>query len=68
MTHPIPVLFGLALGALLAVGGLLNSACKTSAHSWCAPPPPAGQGITRIRKSDKLISPAISRVSSVSPR
>ena len=66
MKNPIPMLFALTIVALLGIGGVMNSACKSSPHSWCAPPPPVRQGVARIQKGDKQISSATSRVGSLS--
>lgn len=66
MKNPIPMLFALTIVALLGIGGVMNNACKSSPHSWCAPPPPVRQGVARIQRGDKLISPAVSRVGSLS--
>lgn len=64
MKHPIPVLFAvMTLVVLLGIGGVMNSACKSNPHAWCAPP--LHIGVTRIQKGDKLISPAISRIGSL---
>lgn len=69
MKRPIPWLVVLVMMfVLLGIGRTMNSACKTSGHSWCAPPPHVRQGVTRIQNGDKLISPAISRVGSLSQR
>jgi hypothetical protein len=38
MTRPFFLLFALtATALLLAVGSIMNTACKTSQHAWCAP-------------------------------
>lgn len=40
MKHPFPLLFALvAIAVLLGAGSMMNSACKTGPHAWCAPPP-----------------------------
>lgn len=69
MKRPLPWLVALTtMVALLDTGRTMNSACKTTVHSWCAPPPHVRQGVTRIQKGDKLIGPAISRLGSLSQR
>jgi hypothetical protein len=65
MKHPLPLLFALvAMAVLLGMGSMMNSACKTSAHAWCAPAPKVRHVATRNQESDNLIGRAGSRVSS----
>jgi hypothetical protein len=53
MTHPLPLLVGLvAVAALLGMGSVLNSACKSSPHAWCAPPPKVHLSATRTQDRD----------------
>lgn len=67
MKHPLRLLFALmTMVALLSVGSVMNSACKTGPHTWCAPPPHVG--VTRIPKGDKLTSHADSLNGSLSQR
>ncbi len=69
MKRPLTWLVALVtMVVLLGIGITMNSACKTSVHTWCGPPPHVRQGVTHVRKGDKLISPAISRVGSLSQR
>jgi hypothetical protein len=61
MKHPLPLLFALvAMAVLLGMGGMMNSACKTSAHTWCAPAPQARHVATRNQDSNDLIGRAAS--------
>jgi hypothetical protein len=63
MKHPLPLLFVLLMMAvLLGVGNKMNSACKTSAHSWCAPVPQARHVTTRSQEHDSLADRVASHV------
>lgn len=40
MKRHLPLLFAfVAMVMLLGFGSIMNNACKTSPHAWCAPPP-----------------------------
>lgn len=69
MKHPLPLLFALmTMVVLLGVGSVMNGACKTSAHPWCAPAPKVRQAATRIQKGDKLTGHGGSQNGSLSQR
>lgn len=65
MKHPLPLLFALvAMAALLGTGSMMNSACKTGRHAWCAPAAKARHVATRSQESNNWNGRAASRVSS----
>jgi hypothetical protein len=61
MKHPLPLLFALVtMAVLLGMGGMMNSACKTGPHAWCAPAPKARHVATGNQVSNNLIGRAAS--------
>lgn len=69
MKHPLHLLFTfMAIAALLGVGSVLNSACKTGAHAWCAPVPKTGQAATHGQEGDQSVGHSASRTRSLSQR
>lgn len=63
MKHPLPLLFALiVMAVLLGTGSMLNSACKTSPHAWCAPAPKVRHIATQAREHDSSAGGAASRL------
>jgi len=60
----LPLLFALiAMVVLLGIGDIMNNACKTSWHAWCAPDSER-QTVVRHQKGDALVDHATSLVRS----
>ena len=70
MKHPLPLRFAfMAIVVLLGVGSMLNSACKSGPHAWCAPPvPKIRQAATHGQEGDQSIDHSVSRARSLSER
>jgi hypothetical protein len=69
MKHPLPLLFAVvAIAALLGMGSVMNSACKSSPHAWCAPPPKVHLSATRTQDRDNSIGRTASGDRSLSQR
>jgi hypothetical protein len=69
MKHPLALLFALvAMAALLGMGSVMNSACKSSPHAWCAPPPKVHLSATRTQDRDNSIGRTASRDRPLSQR
>lgn len=69
MKHPVLLLFAfIAVTMLLTLGSVLNSACKSGPHGWCAPAPKIRQAATRGPESERLIGHSAARTPSSSGR
>ena len=70
MKRHLPLLFAfVAMVMLLGFGSIMNNACKTSPHAWCAPPPKIIRlSAAQNQEGDKLIGHAVSRARSLSER
>jgi hypothetical protein len=60
MKHPLPLLFAfIAVAVLLGLGSMLNNACRSGPHAWCAPPPKVRQAATH-GENNRLIGHSVS--------
>ena len=49
MRHRLTLLFAFtATAVLLGIGSILNNACKSSSHTWCAPTPETAQNAIQV--------------------